>query len=274
MGRITFLLSSVFVVMMCGAAQKVQHSHPDSKRVLFALGYGLVLLGVFWTRALDCRLRDAGLPRWSFWPYFLIVFTCCLGANALKFTNTLETFGLFLVLQLPALLFSSNPAADEFPRQGAKPQQASTLAVSHPRRAAGKVTPLGAIEFAVYVLLIAGLLFVLHLLRGDLAGLALPRALRYALDVTSALLCVPWIFSVRGRLSCLGLTRWYPVICAIVVIVSGVPFALRLISFQHALILFVVLQFPAVILRREFIPAGLVHPDASEEVDSDSSEVS
>ena len=271
--RITFLLSSVFIAMMCGAALKVQHSHPDSKRVLFAVGYSLVLLGVFWTRALDSRLRDAGLPRWTFWPYFLIVFTGCLAAHLLKFTNSLETLALFLVLQLPALLLPPKPAPTESSSQAADAEEPAKPAASH-KRNARPVTPVGAIEFAVYVLLIAGLLFVLHLLRGDLAGLALPRALRYALDAASGLLCVPWIFSVRGRLSRLGLMHWFPIFCAIVLIASAVPFALHIISFQHALVVFAVLQLPAILLRREFIPAGLVRPDASEEADSDSSEVS
>jgi hypothetical protein len=237
------------------------------------VGYGMVLLGVFWTRALDCRLRDAGLPRWSFWPYFLIVFTGCLGANALKFTNTAETLALFLVLQLPALLLPPKAAPAESSLKTVNAEETAKLAALH-KRNARPVTPLGAIEFAVYILLIAGLLFVLHLLRGDLAGLALPRALRYALDVLSTLLCVPWIFSVRGRLNSLGLMRWSPIYCVLVLIASVVPFALHLVSFQHSLVVFAVLQLPAVLLRREFIPAGLEHPDVSEEADSDSSEVS
>jgi len=271
-GRITFLLSSLLVVVLCGVARKMLHAHSDSHRVFSAVGYSMVLLGVFWTRALDSRLRDAGLPRWSFWPYFLIVFTCCLGANALKFTNTLETLALFLVLQLPALLLPPKAQPAESTSQAANAEEPAKPAASH--KTARPVTPLGAIEFAVYLLLIAGLLFVFHLLRGDLAGLALPRVLRYALDALSTLLCVPWIFCVRGRLNRLGLMRWSPIYCVFVLIASVVPFALHLLSFQHALALFTVLQLPAVLLRREFIPAGFVPPDASEEADSDSSEVS
>jgi hypothetical protein len=273
MGRIAFLLSTLVVAALCVVARKMLHAHSDSHRVFSVVGYGMVLLGVFWTRAFDSRLRDAGLPRWTFWPYFLIVFTVCLGANALKFTNTLETLALFLVFQLPALLLPPKSAPAESSSQAADAEEPAKLAASH-KRNARPVTPLGPIEFAVYVLLIAGLLFVLHLLRGDLAGLALPRALRYALDAASVLLCVPWIFSVRGRFNRLGLMHWYPICCVLVLIASAVPFALHLLSFQHAIILFVALQLPAVLLRREFIPAGLVRPDASEEADSDSSEVS
>jgi hypothetical protein len=270
MGRITFLLSCLLVVFLSGVALRLTHSHPGSKRVLFAAGYGVALLGVFWTRSLESRLKDAGLPRWTFWPYFLIVFTGCLGALALKFTNSLETLGLFLVLQLPALVFSGNPAPAVSLPQGTNAQKTPPAPTPKKAKPARPITPLGAIEFAVYVVLIAGLAFVLHLLRGDLAGLAMPRAWRIALDVTSALLGVPWILCVRGRFRSLGLTYWYPAFCSFVLVACVLLFALGVINFQHALILFAVLQIPAVILRREFIPAGLVEVEASEEVDTDS----
>lgn len=270
MSRITFLLSSVLVAGLCGGALRLQHSHPDSKRLLLGLGYGVVVLGVFWTRSLENRLRDAGLPRWSFWPYFLIVFTGCLGAHLLKLTNSIETLGLFLVLQLPAILFPSKLAPVESSPQSTSAAEVSKSAASLEKKPARKITPLGAIEFAVYVLLIAGLWSVLHLLRGDVAGMANSRALRITLDGASLLLCVPWIFSVRGRLRSLGLAHWYPAFCSLLLAACAVPLALRAISFQHALVLFAFLQIPAVILRQEFIPARLVQPEASEEADTDS----
>ncbi len=272
--RITFLLSFLFVATLCGAALKLLHAHPESHRVQLAAEYGIALLGVFWTRALGSRLRDAELPRWSFWPYFLIVFTGCLGAHVLKLTNSLETLTLFVVLQLPALLLPGKPALAETSQQDNNAENVSAPSALPKMKPARPITPLGAIEFAIYILLIAGLWFVLHLLRGDVAGMAMSRALRIALDAASVLLCVPWIFSVRGRLSTLGLTHWYPVLSAIVLIVCAVPFALRVISFNHALIFFVVLQVPAVALRREVIAARLAHHEASEDAHSNSGEVS
>jgi len=56
----------------------------------------------------------------------------------------------------------------------------------------------------VYVVLIAGLLHVLHLLRIDVSGMAHSRALKLAIDAGSGLLCMLWIFSARGRLKALG----------------------------------------------------------------------
>ncbi len=255
------------VAALCGIALKLLHAHAESHRAQLAVEYGMVLLGVFWTRSLESRLRDAGLPRWSFWPYFLIVFTGCLTAHALKLTNSLETLVLFFVLQVPAVLFPDKPAPAKPLPQEAKAEEASKLAKKQPAR---PVTPIGAIEFAVYVLLIAGLLWVLHLLRGDVAGMAMSRALRFGLDAASVLLCVAWIFSVRGRLANLGLRRWVPGFCAVVLAACAVPFALSLLSFQHALVLFAVLQLPAVLLRRRLIPARLVEPEAPEEADTDS----
>ncbi len=266
-GRIKFLFSCLLVVFLSGAALRLTHSHPDSKRVLAVVGYGVALLGVFWTRSLESRLRDAGLPRWTFWPYFLIVFTGCLAAHVLKLTNSLETIGLFLVLQLPAVVFSSNPKAAESKPQSTIEEAVPVPVASKRRRPARPITPLGAIEFTIYVLLIVGLSFVLHLLRGDVAGLGMTRALRYAIDAASVLLCVPWILCVRGRFRSLGLTRWYPSFCASVLVVCAVPCALKLVNFQNALVLFAVLQLLPAILRRAQIPVGLVDVEASEVVD-------
>jgi len=62
---------------------------------------------------------------------------------------------------------------------------------------------------------------------------------------------VLWIFSVRGRLKALGLMRWALVFCSIVLIPCLLLFALRVINFPRALELFVILQVPAVLVRRE-----------------------
>jgi len=265
-GRIVFLFSSLLVAFLCVAALRMTHAHPGSKRVLAVAGYGLVILGVFWTRCLESRLKDAGLPRWTFWPYFVVVFTGCLGALALRFTNSMETIGLFLVLQLPALVFSGNPtASDEAVARRVSPDPAQKR-----RKPVRPITPIGAIEFAIYVALIVGLAFVLHLLRGDVAAMGMPRALRVALDVATALLVVPWILCARGRFRSLGLTYWYPAFCSIVLVGCVSLFALGVINFQRALIVFAVLELPAVFLRRELIPAGRVEIEASEEAGTDS----
>ena len=124
------------------------------------------------------------------------------------------------------------------------------------------VAPLGAFEFAVFVLLIAGLWQVLHLLRGDVVGMAHSRAWRYALDAGSWLLCVPWFFTVRGRLKALGRLRWTKVLCAVVLIFCLLMFYFRVITFPQAIVLFVVLQIPAVLLHRELIPARFFAEDS------------
>jgi len=269
-GRIAFVLSVLLVVFAGGIALRLAHLHPGSKRVLAVAGYGLVILGIFWIRSLESRLKEAGLPRWVFWPYFLIVFTGCVGAFALKFTNSLETLGLFLVLQLPAFVFSGNPALATSLPEDAIAQKTKPTSAPRRRLPARPITPLGAIEFAIYVVLIAGLVYVLHLLRGDVAGLGLPRALRIALDAASALLAVPWILCIRGRFRSLGLIYCYPAFCSIVLVACVSLFALHVINFQRALLLFAVLELPAVMLRREFVPAGLVEVEASEEAGRDS----
>src|ERR1039458_4996287 len=244
-GRITFLLSCLLVAGLSGAALRLLQAHAESRRAWMAVGYCLVLLGVFWIRSLERRLADAGLPRWSFWPYFLIVFTGCLAAHGLKVATSQETLVLFLLLQLPAVLFESKSAPAELSPEGVK----------LPVKPARPVAPLGAFEFAVFVLLIAGLWLVLHLLRGDVSGMAHSRNWRYALDAGSWLLCVPWFFSVRGRLKALGRMRWTAILCTIVLISCLLLFYFRVISFPQAIVLFIVLQIPMIILRRESISA-------------------
>jgi hypothetical protein len=251
LGRVTFLLSCVLVAGLSGAALRLLQAHAESRRAWMAVGYCLILLGVFWIRSLERRLADAGLPRWSFWPYFLIVFTGCLAAHGLKVATSPETLVLFLLLQLPAVLFESKSAPAELSPEGVK----------LPVKPVRPVAPLGAFEFAVFVLLIAGLWQVLHLLRGDVGGMAHARNWRYALDASSWLLCVPWFFSVRGRLKALGRMRWTAILCAIVLISCLLLFYFRVISFQWAIVLFVVLQIPAVLFRREFIPARVISED-------------
>ena len=250
-GRITFLLSCVLVAGLSGAALRLLQAHAESRRAWMAVGYCLSLLGVFWIRSLERRLADAGLPRWSFWPYFLIVFTGCLAAHGLKVATSPETLALFLLLQLPAVLFESKSAPAELSPEGVK----------HPVKPARPVMPLGAVEFAVFVLLIAGLWQVLHLLRGDVGGMAHARNWRYALDAGSWLLCVPWFFSVRGRLKALGWMRSTKVLCAVVLISCLLMFYFREINFPQAIVLFVVLQIPVIFLRRKSISASILPVD-------------
>jgi hypothetical protein len=236
-------------------------SHAESKRALFAVGYGLILLGVFWTRSLERRLADAGLPRWIFWPYFLAVFTGCLGAHVLKFTNSLETLALFLLLQLPAALFPSKPAGVDTLPPNALLKQTFSLFAWIRNRWTRDVTPLSAFEFAVFVLLIAGLLQVLHLLRGDFRVTAHAEEIRAALDAGSGLLGVLWVLSARGRLQALGLMRWTLELCCIVLAVCLLPLTLRAISFPVALAIFISLQVPAVLLRIESSPENIPPTD-------------
>jgi len=372
-GRITFLLSSVLVAVLAGAAAHLAQLHPDSRRVTLGLEYSLVLLGVFWLRLLERRLQDAGLPRWSFWPYFLFVFTVCFGAHAHKITDGPRTLALFIVLQIPAFLLQSQPAQGEL-LPGAAAQQAArnypkylkpvgpflfllrvlliaafSAAFLHLAQRTGRgvalwemyfavvilglvwiynvegraldaqlpswtsalycmIVPaasflpillnhfslrivltlfvalqiptlflqskfilpklplpegkqvrllesLGAFDFAVYIQLIAGLWAVLNLLRGDVGGGTWAWVFDVALDAGSLTLCLAWIVSVKGRLRNLGLARWYIDLCAIVLLLSLLPVSLRILSFTHALILFVVLQIPVVFLRKERLPA-------------------
>jgi hypothetical protein len=245
MGRVTLLVSTVLVAAGCGGALYLLHAHAESRHLLFAVAYSVVLLSVFWIRSLELRLMDMEWPHWSFWPCFLTIFTACFGAHVLKIVDGPETLALFVALQIPLAVWPSRLSPGELLTGGAN------LSASQTNKPVRKVTPIDALEFAVYVVLIAGLLHVLHLLRIDVSGMAHSRALKLALDAGSGLLCVLWVFSARGRLKALGRTRWTLVFCSIILIPCLLLFALRVINFPHALELFVILQVPAVLVRRE-----------------------
>ncbi len=376
MSSMNYLLSSLAIAVLCGGAGLLSRSHAENRHVLLAVQYSLMVLGVLWLRGLERRLENAGLPRWSFWPYFLFVFTVCFGAHA-KGLGGPRTLALFLLLQIPAFLLQSQPAsgesvtgAAEKARRGypgflhpARPflfllravvlggfaaallhlaqrtgrgvalgemglalllaglawvynvegraldaqlpswvPAAYCLAApglcllpfllhrvslpvalalfvvlqiptvffesklglakpsSPPNRPVRQIEPIAGFEFAVYILLIAGLWHVLHLLRGDAGRTA--WAIHVALDAVSLALCLAWVAAVKGRLKNLSLTRWYIDCCSIVFLLCLLPFAFRVLSFPHALILFAALQTPAVFLRRELIPASLLPVDA------------
>jgi hypothetical protein len=245
----------IVVAALSAGAMRLLAAHAGSHRAQLAVGYCLVLLGVVWVKSLGSRLSNAGLPRWTFWPFFLIVFTACFGGHALKMTSGPETLGLFLLLQLPAMLFQSQPTpadqADANTVEGAQKQRKPTR----------PVVPISAVEFAIFLTLLANLWNVLYLLHWDVGGFAHAKALRLAMTVAFWLLCVPWYLSVRGRLKALGRLRWTMHFCALTIFPSLLLFYFREIRFLQALILFAALQTPAIFLRREWISARLIPED-------------
>ncbi len=249
------MASTVLVAVLCGGAMYLLRAHAESRHLLLAAAFGLVVLGVFWTRSLERRLMDMGWPRWSFWPCFLAIFTACFGAHVLKIADGPETLALFIILQIPLSVWPRKPL------RGESVNEAADLSALKPSKPARKITPIDALEFAVYVVLIAGLWAVLHLLRGDVGGLPHFRTLKLALDAGSGVLCVLWVLSVRGRLKALGAAHWTLVFCSIVLIPCLLLFALGVITFSHALILFVALQIPAVLIRRESTVARFLAAD-------------
>lgn len=252
LSRIPFLISLIAVAALSAGAMLLLKAHAESHHAQLAVGYCLVILGVVWIRSLGSRLMDAGLPRWAFWPFFLIVFTACLGGHLMKKITGPETLGLFLLLQLPAMLFQSQPLAVESLPQTVAPA---------PKKPARPVTPISAVEFAIYLFLLINLWNVLHLLFSDVSAFTHVKALRIGLDGASALLLIPWFFSLRGRLKALGRAHWTMHFCAFTLIPCLLLFYFREMRFLQALILFATLQIPAIFLRREWISARFIPED-------------
>ena len=250
-GRLTFLLSTAFVAVVCGGALFLLEAHPDSERLGAGVRLGLVLLGVFWVRSLESRLADAGLPRWCFWPYFLAVLAACGGAHVRGMLDGLETLAFFVAVQIPTVLFPSKPMSDGPMLKAGAPGEA------YPEYN----RPVGRFQFLLRVLLIAALFdALLQLARGAGPGLAL-----WEMRIGIVLFALVWIYSVEGKVMDAGLPRWISIpYCLILSGAIVLPHLLKLINLDVALALFVVLQFPTVFFRSRTVSVGQTSMDAGE----------
>jgi len=255
-GRLTFLLSSACVALLCGGAQLLVQAHPDSDRVAAAVKLGLALVGVFWVRSLENRLMDAGLPRWSFWPYFLAVLAICAGVHARGILDAQDTLMLFVVMQIPTALFPSRPAP-------VRPFSQSVVQTGAPGQPYPEYnSPVGRFQFLLRVLLIAALYAaLLHLARG--AG---PGVVAWEMRIGIVLFAFVWIYSVEGRVLDAGLPRWLSIpYCLILPGMCVLPHFLKIVNVQVALALFFVLQIPTIFFQSRAVPASLNPLDAREQ---------
>jgi hypothetical protein len=183
----------------------------------------------------------------------------CVLPHFLKIINLQVALALFVVLQIPTIFFESRAVQAGPPPLDAGKQEASSSPAMQKDKPVRQAGQLDGFEFAVYIVLIAGLWHVLHLLRGDVGGGAMSWALDSALDAGALFLCLLWMISVKGRLRDAGLLRWAVDFCLIVFTTSLLPLAFRIISFPQALVIFAALQIPAIFIRRGSISSRL-HP--------------
>ena len=81
--------------------------------------------------------------------------------------------------------------------------------------------------------------------------------------MASVFVCVLWAVSVKGRLKTIGRTRSSLDLCALVLAACLLAVAFARASFSQALVLFVILQLPVVLVRRESILARALLADAN-----------
>jgi hypothetical protein len=261
-GRLLFLLRLLLLAALWGALFHLQ-AETGWGLALLEMRLGLVLVAFVWVYNVEGRLMDAGLPRWCSVPYCLIVPALCLVPIYLKVIEDTHplALALFVLLQIPTVFFKTKPVAEPLPQESS-PQEAVPSSALQPSNPARQLDPVGGFEFATRVLILAGLLWVLHLLRGDTGFDHIARALGAALDAGSVAVCVLWGLSVKGRLKNLGRTRSYLDFCALVAVACLPSMAFAGVSYLQALVLFVVLQIPVVLMRRESILARLFLVDA------------
>jgi hypothetical protein len=141
------------------------------------------------------------------------------------------------------------------------PGQSGAGAAPATKKPARPVAPMGALEFAIYLFLLVNLWNVLHLLLSDVSVFSRVNTLRLALNAASALLIVPWFFSLRGRMKALGRVRWTMHFSVLTLIPCLLLFYFREMHFLPALILFTALQVPVIFLRRDWISAKWISED-------------
>ena len=260
-GRFQFLLRVLLIATLFAALSQLARG-AGAGEAMWEMRIGIVLFAFVWIYSVEGRVLDAGLPGWLSIPYCLILPGVCVLPHALKIIDLRAVLALFVVLQIPTIFFRSRaldavPAAD-----GASEKENSRMSAVHEGQPVRPAMRLGGFEFAVYILLIAGLWYVLHLLRGDVEGGPMSWALVSGLDAGALFVCVLWVISVKGRLRDAGLRPWAIDFCLIVFAASLLPLAFGVARFPLALVVFAVLQIPAVVVRRGQIPSRFVPIDA------------
>ena len=260
-GRFQFVLRvSLIAALYAGLLELARGAGPGF--TAWEMRLGIVLFAFVWIYSVEGRAMDAGLPRWVSIPYCLIVPGVCVLPHVLKFTDIHVALAMFAVLQFPTILLKSRPDDAVPVLLDAGVQRESSPAAAEKSEPVRPGTRLGSFEFAVYLVLIAGLWHVLHLLRGDAGAGPMAWAVDSGVDAGAFCLGVFWVNNMRGRFRDAGLLRWAIDCCLIVFTASALPLAFNVMSFSQALILFAALQIPVVFIRRGAIPARLLPADA------------
>jgi uncharacterized membrane protein YhaH (DUF805 family) len=262
-GRFQFVLRVVFIgALFTALLQLAREAGPGV--AAWEMRAGIVLFAFVWILSVEGRVMDAGLPQWFSIPYCLLLPAVSALPHFLKIFNLDVALLLFVILQVPTIFFNSRPPRGGPSAQDANMQEATVSTALHGSQAARPDPSLDGVEFAVYTVLIAGLWYVMHLLRGD-AGLG-PRSWvpDLGLDTGALLLCVLWTICVAWRLRNVGLPSLAVDFCLFILATSLLPLALGVISFPVSLLIFAVLQIPAVFMRRKTMPTG----DLSVQADS------
>ena len=253
-GRFQFLLRVLLIAALFAALLQLARGAGQGIET-WEMRLGIVLFAFVWIYSVEGRVMDAGLPRWLSIVYCLILPGVCVLPRFLNIISLHVALALFVVLQIPTILFRSRTVYAGPVGLNDSGQEAHGLRVVGKDKPVRQGVRLDGIEFAVYTLLIAGLWYVLHLLRGDAGFGTMSLAVCLALDAGSMFLGILWSICVSGRLRDADLHDWTVEFCLVVFAASVLPLAFGVIEFPVALVVFAVLQAPAVFIRHGSVSA-------------------
>lgn len=108
-GRLWFLAYEFFAAAFWVVLYYLGRRFTDGTSQLL-INLGFLLPGLLSARAIEGRLKDAGLPGWYFWPYTILLFLLCFIPELFKAINVPQALVLYSVLQVPTVFLRSKRA--------------------------------------------------------------------------------------------------------------------------------------------------------------------
>lgn len=201
-----------------------------------------ILYFIWVTKALG-RFADSGRSSdWYWFPYCIAVTAASSLSLWLNLLNRYETLTLFMLLQIPLAILPSDPKS---PRRQARKKRGKKYTTW--RGEDVKALLVGPFRF-LFVLLVIACLWVLLIYTANGSS---DEIILWFSRIGYLILCVAWMVNSNGRLQDAGWAHsWYPSQYFLVVSVASLmPLAVHWVNGYGALLIFVLIQVPTLLLK-------------------------